>query len=293
MSASDEIDDEFGELSPTERSETMASSLSEFGNVMRDNNQRIFSRVLDMIAETEGDDKLHLDMLATHLNIEDPAYIDFKSWDMPEFTSFSDYRARTILGDDDGICEPLSENYIADYLSDLETAVRKNASKDLLGSMADSLQLPAEFHELLKHTSGVLYPNLDKKMFVCNFATLQYGAEKHAQPLDKLCESSGCQGFEVAAGWKAGEIEMYSRICYLLCRDYDEPDEPWRWRVFYMNYEFADGGYFDSLREFLSWYCDAYDRVVWDAVQSGIESLHYKCIDALAEEALEKEQTAE
>jgi hypothetical protein len=292
----DEIEDEFGDLSPTERSETMASSLSEFAKVMCDNNQQIFSRVLDMIAETEGDDKLHLDMLATHLDIQDPAYIDFKSWDMPEFTSFSDYRARTHLGDDDGGFSPnLSgpSDYIARYLSDLKIAVRKHASRDLLGSMAEDLELPAEFVEFLAHTSGVEYPNLDKKMFVCSFPTALYSPEKHAQPLDKLCESSGCHDFEVAAGWKAGEIDMYSRICYLLCRDYDEPDEPWRWRVFYMNYEFAGGGHFDSLREFLSWYCNAYDWVVWDAVQSGIESLHYKCINALAEEALEKEQMAE
>jgi hypothetical protein len=292
MSVSEQIDDGFGELSPAERSETMASSLSEFGDVMRDNNERIFSRVLDMIAETEGDDKLHLDMLATHLGIEDPAYIDFKPWDMPEVTSFGDYRARTHLGDDSGLCPRLSGpyDYTADYLSGLRIAIRKNASRDLLDSMAEDLELPAEFVEFLEHTSGVVYPNLDKRMFVCSFSTALYSPEEQAQPLDKLCEVAGCEDFEVAAGWVAGDNDMSSRIYYLLCRDYDEPDEPWRWRIFYMNYKFADGDHFDSLREFLSWYCNAYDWVVWKGVQSGIDSLHKKCIDALAEQELEKER---
>jgi hypothetical protein len=289
----DEIEDEFGDLSPAERSETMASSLSEFAKVMCDNNQQIFSRVLDMIAETEGDDKLHLDMLATHLDIEDPRYIDFKSWDMPEITSFSDYRARTRLGDNDGGFMSGPSDYTAGYLSGLKIAVRKHASRDLLGSMAENLDLPAEFTAFLEHTSGVEYLNLDKRMFVCSFSTALYSPEEQAQPLDKLREGPGCEDFEVAAGWMAGDNDMSSRIYYLLCKDYDEPDEPWRWRVFYMNYKFGDGGHFDSLREFLSWYCNAYDWVVWDAVQGGIESLHYRCVNALAEEALEKEQMAE
>jgi hypothetical protein len=287
----EEIDDEFGELSPAERSETIANFLSEYGDTMRDNNKRIFSRVLDMIAATEGDDKLHLDMLATHLEIEDPKYVEFKSWDMPEITSFSDYRARSDLGDDAGICEPFSEDYVGRYLSSLEIAVRKNASRDLLGNTAESLKLPAEFYEFLKHTGGAHYPNLDKRMFVCDLPTEHYNEEKHALPLDKLCEHAPCQyDFEVAAGWVAGDYDMSSRIYYLLCRDYDEPDEPWRWKVFYINYAFADGDHFDSLRDFLSWYCKAYDWVNWKAVQCGIDSLHHKCIDALRKEALEKEQ---
>jgi hypothetical protein len=288
----EEIDDEFGELSPAERSETMASCLSKFGDIMCDNNKRIFSRVLDMIAETEGDDKLHLDMLATHLGIEDPKYVDFKSWDVPEVTSLSEYRARSHLGDDSGLCPRLSGqyDYTVGYLRRLETAVRKNASRDLLGSMAESLKLPAEFTEFLEHTSGFVYPNLEKTMFVCNFSTALYDEEKQAQPLDKLCEVANCDDFEVAAGWVAGDNDMSSQIYYLLCRDYDESDEPWRWRIFYMNYEFADGDHFDSLREFLSWYCNACDWVDWKAVQGEINSLHQTCKDALEEQALEEQQ---
>lgn len=41
--------------------------LSEFEDRMADNNTRIFSRVLDLIAATEGDEQVHLDMLAMHL----------------------------------------------------------------------------------------------------------------------------------------------------------------------------------------------------------------------------------
>lgn len=141
MSLADDICDEFGELSPLERHETTAILVSQFADIMRDNNKRIFSRVLDMIAGTEGDDKLNLDMLATHHGIEDPNYIEAKSWDMPEITSFSDYRARSRLGDNSGICDPVSEPNTAHYLSDLETAVRKNADRDLLGGLADSVQL--------------------------------------------------------------------------------------------------------------------------------------------------------
>jgi len=288
----EEIDDEFGELSPAERTETMASCLSKFREIMCDNNKRIFSRVLDMIAETEGDDKLHLDMLATHLEIDNLRYVDFKSWDMPEYTSFSNYRARSNLGDDDGIWGQSPEEYVQRYLSSLQIAVRKNACRDLLGSVAENLELPAEFCEFLRQTSGVYYPNLDRRMFVCDFSTTLYDEEKHALPLDKLCEYAGCEyDFEVAAGWVAGDrYYAESRIYYLLCRDYDEPDDPWRWKVFYMNYELSEGDHFDSLRDFLSWYCKAYDWVKWSAVQCGIDSLHHKCIDALRKEALEKEQ---
>lgn len=67
MGLADEILDEFRDLSPTERFETTAAFLSSFADSMRDNNKRILSRVLDMIAEIEGDEKLHLDTLVTHL----------------------------------------------------------------------------------------------------------------------------------------------------------------------------------------------------------------------------------
>lgn len=282
----DEISDEFGELSPAERHDTMANALSQFGDTMRDNNKRIFSRVLDMIAETEGDDKLHLDMLATNLDMEDPRYIEVVSWDIPEVTSLSEYRAWSILGDDSGICEPIPEpdGYVARYLSSLETAVRKNASRDLLGNLVESLQLPAEFVEFLEHTSGVTYPNLDKTMFVCTFATAQYCAEEHAQPLDKLCQYADSDGFEVAAGWQAGNNDTNCCIYYLLCKDDDELDEPWQWRIFIMNSDTADGDCFDSLREFLTWYASAYDWVEWKYVQQSVVTLHWRCKEAAAKD---------
>lgn len=283
MILADEIFDEFRELSPAERHETTASYLQEFGDTMRDNNKRIFSRVLDMIAETEGDDMLHLDMLATHLDKEGPEHIEAKSWDMPEITSFSDYRARTHLEDDSGICDPRSEESIAYYLSDLETAVRKNADRDLLGSLVDSLQLPAEFVEFLKHTGGVAYPNLDKTMFVCTFATEQYWAMKHAQLLEQLYRFSGCSGFKVAAGWKAGDNEKGRLIYYSLCKDNDELDEPWQWRIF-INIAHQDEWYFDSLRDFLAWYCHAYNWVNWDIVQMDIDDLNERCKKASAKD---------
>ncbi|KAH0288045.1 hypothetical protein M436DRAFT_46567 [Aureobasidium namibiae CBS 147.97] len=279
MSLANEIFDEFGELSAAERHETTATLVSQFADVMRDNNKRIFSRVLDMIAETEGDDKLHLDMLATHHDIEGPEYIEAKSWDMPEITTFSDYRARTHLGDDSGICDPESESSLAYYLSDLEAAVRKNADRDLLGSLADSLQLPAEFVEFLKHTSGVTYPNLDKSKFLCAFATELYWADKHAKLLEQLYRFSGCSGFKVAAGWKAGDNGYGRVIYYLLCKDDEEPDEPWQWRI-WVNIAYSEVSYFDCLRDFLCWYCHAYDWVDWDIVEMDIDDLNKKCKEA-------------
>ncbi|THX81118.1 hypothetical protein D6D04_04219 [Aureobasidium pullulans] len=69
----------------------MAILLSRFCAYMLDNNQRIISSVLDMIAATDGDETLHMNMLATHL--------DKIGW-------------------------------IAEFLQELKTAVRNNASRD-------------------------------------------------------------------------------------------------------------------------------------------------------------------
>ncbi|CAD0083528.1 unnamed protein product [Aureobasidium vineae] len=226
MSLLVEIEDEFRKLSFTERSEAMANFLSQFADHMRDNNKRILSRVLDMIAETEGDEKLHLDMLATHLEMETSEVLDVKRWDMPEITSLDEYRAQSRLGDDSGICPRMtgSNNYTTQFLPSLDAAVRKNASRDLLGSMADILELPAEFCEFLRHTSGVAYPNLDRQLFVCSFATALYDAHEQAQPLDKMCEFAGSEGFEVAAGWKAGDNDQNCCIHYFLCKDLEGLD---------------------------------------------------------------------
>lgn len=47
---------------------------------MLDNNQRIISNVLDMIAATDGDETLHMNMLATHLDKISLKYMDLKTW---------------------------------------------------------------------------------------------------------------------------------------------------------------------------------------------------------------------
>lgn len=82
MSLADEIFDDFGELSPAERFETTASFLSQIADLMLDNNRRLFPRALDMIAETEGDEKPHLDMFAAHLAMKTSEVVDVQSWDI-------------------------------------------------------------------------------------------------------------------------------------------------------------------------------------------------------------------
>ena len=142
----------------------------------------------------------------------------------------------------------------------------------------------AEFIEFLKHTSGAYYPNLDKTMFDCTFATAQWGEEEHAQPLEKLERFADFSGFQVAAGWQAGHNDMNSWVHYLLCRFEDELDEPWQWRIFTNNMWLADGDCYDSIHDFLAWYCNAYDRVDWKAVQRGINSLNERCKEASAKD---------
>ena len=58
----------------------MASLLSQFCAYMLDNNQRIISNVLDMIAATDGDETLQMNMLATHLDKISLKYMDLKTW---------------------------------------------------------------------------------------------------------------------------------------------------------------------------------------------------------------------
>ncbi|KAG9653989.1 hypothetical protein KCU95_g12229, partial [Aureobasidium melanogenum] len=291
MTATIDIEDEFRDLSPIARSEAMASLLSQFADRMLDNNKRIFERVLDMIAETEGDEKLHLNMLATHLEM-DTSEVDVKSWDDTEITRLSDYKAWSRLGHDSGVCpwEHDSSEYIAAFLLHLQKAVCENASRDLLGDAAETLELPTDFCEFLKHTAGVVHPNLDRQMFVCSFGTNTYDIKGQAQPLDKMCRIAGPNGFVIAAGWTAGDNDRSCWIHYLLCKRIAERNEPWRWRIFINNIDFHDRGYYESLRDFLSWYCSAYDWVDWKAVQQGITVLHQECKEALEED---EEQTSE
>ncbi|CAD0095623.1 unnamed protein product [Aureobasidium mustum] len=294
MSTAIDVEDDFRDLSPAARTEATASLLSQFADRMLDNNKRIFDRVLDMIAETEGDEKLHLDMLATHLAMETSEVVDVKSWNNTEITSLSDYKAWSRLGHDSGLCpwKHGSSEYITTFLGYLQKAICENASRDLLADAAETLELPIDFCEFLKHTAGVVYPNLDRQMFVCSFGTNTYDIQGQAQPLDKICRVAGPDGFTVAAGWAAGDNDRSCWIHYLLCRRVTEPDGPWRWRIFINNIDFHDRGYYESLRDFLSWYCNAYDWVDWEAVQQGIATLHQECKEALEEEE-DEEQTSE
>ncbi|KAG9963541.1 hypothetical protein KCU61_g3501, partial [Aureobasidium melanogenum] len=260
-----EIEDEFSQLSPTERYDSMAGFLSQFSDHMVDNNTRILSRLLDMISETEGDEALHLNILASHLDKESNRDDDVKQWpgddqEFRGFNSLNDFKAHSDIGNDSGICpwEPGASDHIAAFISDLETDVRKNASRDLLGSTVETLELPSEFCEFFKHTGGVIYANLDRKMFVCEFATRDYNANELAEPLEKMCELGPSYEFEVAAGWKAGDNDRNCWVYYLLCRDPDELEEPWQWRIFVNNLTFHESQCYNSLHEFLSWYCQPY-----------------------------------
>ncbi|KAG9885087.1 hypothetical protein KCU94_g17837, partial [Aureobasidium melanogenum] len=283
-----EIEDEFSQLSPTERYDSMAGFLSQFSDHMVDNNTRILSRLLDMISETEGDEALYLNILASHLDKESNMDDDAKQWpgdneEFREYNSLNDFKAHSGIGNDSGICpwEPGTSDHIAAFLLELETAVRKNASRDLLGSTVETLELPSEFREFFKHTGGVFYANIDRKMFVCEFATRDYSAHELAEPLEKMRELGPSHGYEVAAGWKAGDNDRNCWIYYLLCRESDELEEPWQWRIFVHNLTFHESECYDSLHEFLSWYCQPYDWINWGAVQLSVNELHEKCKEAL------------
>ncbi|TIA76812.1 hypothetical protein D6C76_05361 [Aureobasidium pullulans] len=282
-----EIKDDFKLLTPTEQYEAMADLIAQFADQMLDNNKRIFSRVLDIIGatDTKGHKTLHLDMLATHLAMETSEILEVKSWNINEFdlprniTSLDDLRAQSRLGNIPGThpWKSGSSDYITGFLQSLETAVRKNASRELLGDAAETLELPAPFCEFFKHTGGVTYPNLDRQMFVCSFGDTISSAQEQAQPLEKMCERAPSFGFEVAAGWKAGDNDQNTWIHYLLCKEVDEPNEPWEWRIFINNINFQDFGYYDTLGDFLVWYSGAFDWVDWDAVQSHVDDLCDKC----------------
>lgn len=283
-----EIDDAFGELEPTKRRDAVVSLLSQFSDYMVDNNTRIISRILDMISETEGDETLHLDILASHLDKQSNMDENVTKWlgDNEQYHgihTLNDFRTHSDIGKDSSLCpwEPGTSDRIAAFLLELQTAVRRNASRDLLGSTAETLELPSEFCEFFKHTGGVVYPNLDKKMFVCEFATKDYGANEQAEPLERLRELGPSHEFEVAAGWKAGDNDQNCWIYYLLCREFDEPEEPWQWRIFVNNTTFHEFECYDSLHEFLGWYCKPYDWIKWDAVQMSVDELHLKCTEAL------------
>lgn len=286
-----EIHDGFkDDLNPSERSESMSTILSQFEERMLDSNKRILSRILDLIAETEPEEQVRLDMLATHLAKETSEVLEVTTWpgDNEEYrgiTRLSEFMAQTGSGGETGVCpwkytpdgRNMQGDWIADFLQSLEKAVRENASRELLGSAAENLELPAEYREFLQQTHGVVYENWDREMFVCDFGNMLPSADRKVQPLNKMCESVDTDGFEVAAGWKAGDNDQNCWVYYLLCKDKEESDEPWQWRVFFANINAQEFDYFDSLNEFLGWYASGYDWVDWNAVKGSVEELQQKC----------------
>ena len=154
-----EIKDDFKLLTPTEQYEAIADLIAQFADQMLDNNKRIFSRVLDIIGatDTKGHKTLHLNMLATHLAMETSEILEVKSWNINDFdlpsniTSLDDLRAQSCLGNIPGAhpWKSGSSDYVTGFLQSLETAVRKHASRELLGDAAETLELPAPFCEFL------------------------------------------------------------------------------------------------------------------------------------------------
>ncbi|KAG9675349.1 hypothetical protein KCU99_g7179, partial [Aureobasidium melanogenum] len=292
-----EIYDPFDSLSPSERSETMSKALSQFGERMRDNNQRILKRVLDIIASTDGDEELHLNILATHLDkwSSETVYTRTRTDDI-ENTLFWDptiTRLRDFEPWDWSISELKNAEdpeklraYAAEFLKGLELAVRAKACRELLGdTTVDNLRLPAEYYEFARQCGGLASANYDREVFLCDFSSKMYCPEELAGPLDKIEQFSGAiSGFYFAAGWKAGENYDNCVIYYALTQHVEEPEGPWRWRVFVNNWEVHEWqGPFDDIFSFMEWYCDRYNQVPWDCVQSSIRRTHEKCKAAFAE----------
>ncbi|KAH0372471.1 hypothetical protein KCU65_g998, partial [Aureobasidium melanogenum] len=215
--AQSEIYDPFHELNPSERSESISRALAQFGKRMEDSNKRVVARLLDTIAKTNGNEELHLDILATHLDKETTETIRIKArtdelentwvWD-PAITRLSDF-----VLTDSGIStwsEETTHDYIAGFLERLVLAVRATASRELLtDTTIDNLQLPAAFCEFTRHQ--------------------HFGESQMAQPLDKMRQYCGqTRHHEFAAGWKAGDNYNNCVIYYALTLRYDEPDEPWQ-----------------------------------------------------------------
>ncbi|KAH0021296.1 hypothetical protein KCU78_g6186, partial [Aureobasidium melanogenum] len=267
------IHDPFAELDPSEQTKIMSAHLKRYEERATDSNKRTLHRVLDMISATEGDDAMHLDILATHMGKE----------------SLSDEWTCS------GVFSPHKEEIIAQFLRELEIAVRKNADRELLGAAAETLNLPAEFCEFFKQCGGIYNENFDRHKFMCSFGSDSYLHEELVLPLEKMRRTSfgDPRWFELAAGWRVGYDYSTTSLYYLLCRVTDYMDEPWQWRIGYFDYDTPEDDLWDNLPEFLEWYCKGYDHVRWENVEGNIESIHEECLEELEErlktEAWEKE----
>ncbi|KAH0140364.1 hypothetical protein KCU67_g14881, partial [Aureobasidium melanogenum] len=169
---------------------------------------------------------------------------------------------------------------------DLELAVRAKACRELLGdTTVDNLRLPAEYYEFARQCGGLASANYDREVFLCDFSSEMYCPEELAEPLDKTEQFSGAiSEFYFAAGWKAGENYDNCVMYYVLTQHVEEPEGPWGWMVFVNNWEVHEWqGPFDDIFSFMEWYCDRYNQVPWDCVQSSIRRTHEMCKAALEE----------
>ncbi|KAG9529081.1 hypothetical protein KCU93_g3829, partial [Aureobasidium melanogenum] len=293
------IHDPFAELDPSEQTKVMAAHLQRYEERATDSNKRTLHRVLDAISATEGDDAMHLDILATHMGKEDRKYCDQMTWPGDLQLEQEIARPSDLKVSDEwtssGVYQPHKEETIAQFLRELETAVRVNADRELLGDAAETLNLPAEFCEFVKQCGGIYNENFDRHKFMCSFGSDSYLHEELALPLEKMRRTSfgDPRWFELAAGWRVGYDYSTTSLYYLLCRVTDNMDEPWQWRIGYFDYDTPEDDLWDSLPEFLEWYCKGYDHVRWENVEGNIESIHEECLEELEErlktEAWEKE----
>lgn len=148
------IHDPFAELDSSEQTKVMAAHLQRYEERATDSNKRTLHRVLDTIEAIEGDDAMHLDILATHMGKESRKYCDQMTWPGDLQLEQDIVRPSDLKVSDEwtssGVYQPHKEEIIAQFLRELETAVRKNADREFLGAAAETLNLPAEFCEFFR-----------------------------------------------------------------------------------------------------------------------------------------------
>ncbi|KAG9947628.1 hypothetical protein KCU85_g5605, partial [Aureobasidium melanogenum] len=131
---------------------------------------------------------------------------------------------------------------------------------------------------------------------MCSFGSQLYVSEELALPLEKMRRTSfgDSSWFELAAGWRMGYVYSTTSLYHLLCTVTDDMDEPWQLRIGYFEYDAPEDDLWDSLPEFLEWYCKGYDHVRWENVEGNIKSIHEECLEDLEKrlrtEAWEKER---
>ncbi|KAH0344289.1 hypothetical protein KCU81_g4758, partial [Aureobasidium melanogenum] len=281
------IHDPFAKLDPSEQTKVMAAHLQRYIERATDSHKRTLHRVLDTISVTEGSDAMHLDILATHMGKESRKYCDQMTW--PGDLQFEQEIARPSdlkVSDEwtaSGVFLPHNEENIAQFLRELDTAARKNADRELLGAAAETLSLPAEFCEFVKQCGGIYDENFDRHKFMCSFGSQFYVSEELALPLEKMRRTSfgDSSWFELAAGWRMGYVYSTTSLYHLLCTVTDDMDEPWQLRIGYFEYDAPEDDLWDSLPEFLEWYCKGYDHVRWENVEGNIKSIHEECLEDL------------